>query len=136
MVDFTECQDINAWYDPQQGKVTMCYGLIEHFSNVVFKAEGTGPGGGQTPPGGGTTPAGDPAVAFLIGGYWTTSFPVDGGMIEANVKYFDDMSYRVEMGTPYGPATTIGRWSEATRSSKRWMSLKRSVPRSQSRLAR
>lgn len=34
-VTFRNCDIPNAWYDPGPGSVTMCYAVIEHFSNVV-----------------------------------------------------------------------------------------------------
>lgn len=37
---FRECDRANAWYEPSSGQVTMCYGLIENLTALIFKAEG------------------------------------------------------------------------------------------------
>lgn len=38
-IEFRECEEINAWYDPQIGKITMCYSLIDFASQVIFDHE-------------------------------------------------------------------------------------------------
>ncbi|MEM7746291.1 MAG: DUF4344 domain-containing metallopeptidase [Pseudomonadota bacterium] len=41
-VVFRDCEEINAWYDPSARRVTMCYGLVSYFSELIFRAEGKG----------------------------------------------------------------------------------------------
>ncbi len=57
-VTFKDCEVLNAWYDPRQGSITMCYELIEHFVTTIsdielgtvngYPAQGGG-GSGQQP---------------------------------------------------------------------------------------
>ncbi len=100
---FRDCEEVNAWYDPQEGKITMCYQLIDFFSKVVFKAEQ----GGQDP----QTPQTDPkrtpqtvpkqpeqptsedAMAYLLG-TWTATIPSGWGAMQASVTYASDGSYQ------------------------------------------
>ncbi|MEM6622210.1 MAG: DUF4344 domain-containing metallopeptidase [Pseudomonadota bacterium] len=39
-VTFRECEQINAWYDPNNQEVVMCYGLVDYFGRVIMRAEG------------------------------------------------------------------------------------------------
>lgn len=41
-VIFRDCEEINAWYDPSASEVTMCYGLVGFFSDLILQAEGKG----------------------------------------------------------------------------------------------
>lgn len=69
-VTFRDCGELNAWYDPREGTITMCYDLVEYIVVMISDIEmGTvnGEAAGGTPPvqpGGGDTggaplPAGD-----------------------------------------------------------------------------
>lgn len=36
-ITFRDCDQINAWYDPRDASVTMCYSLIEVYGNVLMQ---------------------------------------------------------------------------------------------------
>ncbi|MDH7793076.1 DUF4344 domain-containing metallopeptidase [Ochrobactrum sp. AN78] len=50
-VTFRDCGQLNAWYDPKEGSITMCYDLFEHLAVMISDVEtGSAQGGsaGQT----------------------------------------------------------------------------------------
>lgn len=111
-VEFRDCEEINAWYDPQAGKVTMCYSIVDHFSKIVFAAE---TGGGTTEPRKGPEPrekeptAAD-AMAFFVG-TWQTVIASPDGSFTAQVTYAQDRTYRLILQLPMGPTEVVGTWS-------------------------
>ncbi len=140
-VEFRDCEEINAWYDPQAGKVTMCYSIVEHFSKIVFAAE-TGdsteprrepePRRGPEPP-----PRREPqpepkrqpeprqqeptaadAKAFFTG-TWETTFVSAEGSFSAQVTYSQDGNYRLILQLPLGPTEVVGTWSAQPVGNKR-----------------
>lgn len=116
-VEFRDCERINAWYDPGEGKITMCYSAIEYFSNVVFNGEAGQPGAGQPTgqPGGQPTgqpanqPTGQDATTYLVGS-WQATIPIDGGQIFATAIYDQQGQFRLDMNAPFGASQTIGTW--------------------------
>jgi len=127
-IEFRNCDQVNAWYDPQAGKVTMCYSIVEHFSKVVFEAESSG--GTDTKPD--RQPRPDPrpqpaprrdpqpprqqeptvadAMAFFVG-TWQATMPTGQGSFTAQVTYAPDRTYRVVLNYPQGPTEVYGTWS-------------------------
>lgn len=39
-IDFRDCREVNAWYNPEKGKVTVCYSAIEWFATITAQGEG------------------------------------------------------------------------------------------------
>ena len=110
-VEFRDCQEVNAWYDPQAAKVTMCYSLVKMTSEIVCQSEGQGvnTGGGQTP--GGQTGGGqlDQGGQFLVG-LWGTTIQGQGGQEQALAQLSPDGTYQLRRqggGLVYGEE---GRW--------------------------
>lgn len=49
-VTYRDCGELNAWYDPREGTITMCYDLIEHLALMISDIEmGTGSDTGSAP---------------------------------------------------------------------------------------
>lgn len=46
-VTYRDCGELNAWYDPGQGSITMCYDLIEHLAVMIASIETEASQGGQ-----------------------------------------------------------------------------------------
>lgn len=44
-VVFTDCGQLNAFYDPEQGRITMCYELLEHLAVMISDIETNTVGG-------------------------------------------------------------------------------------------
>lgn len=57
-VVYRDCGQLNAWYSPDEGSITMCYDLIQHLAVMVSNIEEGGPAAGS---GGGAVPAPAPA---------------------------------------------------------------------------
>lgn len=56
-VIYRDCGQLNAWYSPDEGTITMCYDLIQHLAEMVSSIE-EGPKAGPAPaPAGGAAPA-------------------------------------------------------------------------------
>ncbi len=113
---FRDCQEVNAWYDPQKGEITMCYQLIDFFSKIVFEAEQ----GGQ-----GSTPSGSPqqepnqdpqqptaeaAMAYLVGS-WSATIPSGWGALQASVTYAPDGTYQSVVTSPLSTIQIWGTWT-------------------------
>ena len=112
-VEFRDCQEINAWYDPQAGKVTMCYSLVKHTSELVFNIEGKG-GLGQGGGGGGTQPdpggnQSDEASKFLVG-LWGTQIQGQGGAEQALAQIDPNGSYTLQRSGGGAVYTEQGSW--------------------------
>lgn len=58
-VEFRDCGEVNAYYDPDSGRITMCYEMIEHGTELVHRAEGIA-----------VAPQGQTAMSFLQGAWW------------------------------------------------------------------
>ncbi|RVT83254.1 hypothetical protein DXV76_13470 [Rhodobacteraceae bacterium CCMM004] len=41
-ITFRDCEEVNAWYDPQAGSVTMCYSVVREFSKFGLDTLGGG----------------------------------------------------------------------------------------------
>lgn len=55
-ITFKDCGQLNAWYSPSEGSVTMCYDLIEHLAVMISDIEMKTVGGNIAAPESGTTP--------------------------------------------------------------------------------
>ncbi|GAA6206880.1 hypothetical protein NBRC116601_01730 [Cognatishimia sp. WU-CL00825] len=102
-IEFRDCQEINAWYDPRAGKVTMCYSIVEFASKTILEAE---TGQGQPGPNQG---GGSDAVSFMTG-VWQASFPSQYGMIHMKVAYDNNGQYESYAETSVGPVQVVGTW--------------------------
>lgn len=114
-IEFRDCDEVNAWYDPQAGSVTMCYSAIEFFSKIVFDAEGAGGGTGGGGTGGGGGGSGGvtdaDAMQFLVGN-WTAQVPGnDGRPMNVSLSFTADMRYQFVIPSPQGQITVIGTWT-------------------------
>lgn len=78
-VTYRDCGELNAWYDPSEGSITMCYDLIENLALMISDIE-MGPGDGATA----TQPSGVPAGTTNVASADTgTTFTGSGGIDEA-----------------------------------------------------
>jgi hypothetical protein len=126
-IEFRDCQEINAWYDPQAGKVTFCYSIVEFFSKTVFEAEGAAGTPSQQPPDTRRTPldgrvpdprqppaqkqpTAEDAMAFFVG-VWQATMQGPDGSITGQVTYAKDRSYHLMLQSPYGTTEIVGSWS-------------------------
>ncbi len=103
-VDFGDCEIPNAWYDPSEGRVTMCYQATEHFSKLVVQMEGgqgQGQGQGQT----GT----NEAAAFMVG-VWQTKVPSTGGAAVMLVEYAQNGQFQYHAESMQGSMDIVGTW--------------------------
>lgn len=110
---FRDCEEINAWYDPETATVTMCYGIIEYASTLIIETEVAIAQGADTAPAAAPPPvAGEAnnATRFLIG-TWTTAAQNDQGQVIAQITYYDNGEYHSETTTEHWYMQTIGKWS-------------------------
>ena len=49
-VTYKDCGELNAWYDPREGSITMCYDLIEHLAVMISDIEMGGDQGAASAP--------------------------------------------------------------------------------------
>lgn len=63
-VTFRDCGQLNAWYDPKEGSITMCYDLFEHLAVMISDVE---TGSSQSGSAGQTTNASAPDTAAAAG---------------------------------------------------------------------
>lgn len=63
-VTFRDCGQLNAWYDPKEGSITMCYDLFEHLAVMISDVE---TGNSQSGSAGQTTNASAPDTAAGAG---------------------------------------------------------------------
>ena len=63
-VTFRDCGQLNAWYDPKEGSITMCYDLFEHLAVMISDVE---TGNSQSGSAGQTTNASAPDTAAAAG---------------------------------------------------------------------
>ncbi|GEM_PF-4690377 len=40
IIDFGDCEEVNAWYNPEKGRMVICYSAIEWFASVTARGEG------------------------------------------------------------------------------------------------
>ena len=101
-IEFRDCDSTNAWYDPGEGKVTVCYSIIEMATNLVLRAEDIAPT---------LTTRMMPirryakGVAYL-GGTWVAHLPTDQGLVTATARYAADHTFKLEAGD----VLVVGRW--------------------------
>ena len=114
-VEFRDCEEINAWYDPQQAKVTMCYSLVEFFSNVVFQAEGGGAGPqGPTQPTGPQGPTGqqlDQIAQFFVGTWQAQMYDQQGQQVNMAAQYAANFTYASAAQSASGSYQEQGQWA-------------------------
>ena len=111
-ITFRDCRDVNAWYDPEAGSVTMCYQVIEFFSKIVFRAEGADAGDPATPgePETPRQPDAQDAMAFFVGS-WRAVVPTAQGSVTFTVSYDRNGRYRLTSSSPMGRIEEQGEWS-------------------------
>lgn len=121
-VTFRDCDDINAWYDPQNSSITMCYSLVQATTQLVLGAEAQGANTPVAQPGGGTAPqqpgpppvptggqSGDPAA--LLVGDWQATIPVQGVNYASMVRYAPNGRYESVTESPFGVLRVSGSWT-------------------------
>lgn len=92
-VTFKDCGQLNAWYSPREGTVTMCYDLIEHLAVMISDIEMKTVGGHVSAPESGTTP-----VSTTGGGSGSTGADTSSAPTSASVaKRFDELE---DLGVP------------------------------------
>ena len=81
-IKFRDCDSTNAWYDPGEGKVTVCYSFIEEVTNLFLRAEGTAPimATGMMP-----TDCRPKGVAYLVGTR-VANLPTEQGLLAATAR--------------------------------------------------
>ncbi len=119
-VTFADCPQYNAWYDPGDGSITLCYRLFDLTAATVLDGlgiTGTSAPAPQPAPEARTAPqpapGGDrtPAMRFLTG-TWTATYTAGNGQAyQAVVIYEPDGRYGLRYEGPYGPVMVAGRWS-------------------------
>ncbi len=114
-VVFRDCEDVNAWYSPDDASITMCYQMTEFASQIIFEGDKTladapAPAPAGTPaPDAGNRPLTD-AEKFLVG-IWTASMPVNGGTAQFAIAYADDLSYLSQEQYPNVTIKSAGVWA-------------------------
>lgn len=102
LIEFRDCRENNAWYDPDSGIITMCYQLIEQASQTVLQGQGLA-----------THKPGVPAMAFVKGDWWAR-MNTKSGLLDITITYKPDQTYRNEqIWTQSGNLATrvTGFWS-------------------------
>ena len=101
-VEFRDCDLMNAWYDPREGKVTICYSIIEYATNLVLEEEGISPTLTSRMSAVDRYPKG---VAYLVG-TWVAHLPTERGLVTATTSYAADHTFRLETAG----LEIVGRW--------------------------
>lgn len=102
LVEFRDCGEINASYDPFQGRIEMCYEMIKHGTELVLRAEGID-----------VAPARDPAMSFLQGTWWAR-IDTEYGPLDVTITYHPNGAFQIdEIWAQSGdPAARVGgTWS-------------------------
>ncbi len=117
-VTFADCPEYNAWYDPRDGSITLCYALFDLTASTVLDGLGVTDGGAPpevaTPaPPPAPAPEGDlpPAMRFMVGTWTATYTASDGRDYEALVIYQTDGRYGLRYDGPLGVVSVAGYWS-------------------------
>lgn len=112
-VEFRDCQELNAWYDPQAGAITMCYSLIQYTTQLVLQSEQNSGGGGVSPGPNQVPPPAQPQTgqAQYLVGTWQAEFQANGQTYQARVAYTADGNFQSVSDTPYGQSQVTGRWT-------------------------
>lgn len=84
LVEFRDCGEINAFYHPDSGTITMCYELVHSASQTVIQAEGIA---ALTP--------GERAMDFIQGVWWAR-VNNGSGILDITVTYSPDQTYHIE----------------------------------------
>ena len=103
LVEFRDCGVLNAFYHPDTGRITMCYELIEHDTDLVLQAEGIAAA---------PMPGGD-AMSFLHGTWWAR-IATRYGPLDVTVAYHPNRTYQSdEVWAQSGDlaARVMGAWS-------------------------
>ncbi|HQY43973.1 MAG TPA: DUF4344 domain-containing metallopeptidase [Paracoccaceae bacterium] len=74
-VVYRDCDELNAWYSPQDASITMCYNLIENLVTMIHDIEVGGPAQTQEP----AEPSGGGNNPFSTGGGQTQPQPQQQG---------------------------------------------------------
>ena len=102
LVEFRDCQQINAWYDLKSGTITMCYELVHDASQIVMQNQGLS-----------TFTPGEQAMDFIQGAWWAR-VNTGSGILDITITYNPDQTYlSEEIWTQSGNlrARVTGVWS-------------------------
>ena len=83
-VEFRDCGRINAFYRPQTGRITMCYEMIKHGTELVLRAEGID-----------VAPTRDPAMGFLQGAWWAR-IGTEYGPLDVTITYHPNGAFQID----------------------------------------
>ncbi|AGT08572.1 DUF4344 domain-containing metallopeptidase [Paracoccus aminophilus] len=99
-ITYRDCGQLNAWYAPREGEITMCYDIIEHFAVMISDIEMGTHQGYETPAGSGS-PApktSDGAGASPAGGATKAASGESGGDLR-----LDALDELADSGVPQTP---------------------------------
>lgn len=82
LVEFKDC-GINASYDPNTGRITMCYEMIKHGTELVLRHEGID-----------VAPR-DPAMSFLQGAWWAR-IGTEYGPLDVTITYHPNGAFQID----------------------------------------
>ena len=85
LVEFRDCGELNAWYDPAAGRVTMCYDLIRYASQIVLQAEGIA-----------AVPSQRGSIMSFVQGTWSARVLVASHPLDVAITYRPDQTYLIE----------------------------------------
>ena len=117
------CDQVNAWWSPQDKTITLCHDLFQHEVDMFAKAlvaatrKAQGAGGDTPAPAGGGAPAPPtprPAGAspISLAGVWSCQVLVNGMNGQEEMRLNPDASFRVHVVTANGQVMDAwGRWS-------------------------
>ena len=83
LVEFRDCGEINAYYDPDSGRITMCYEMIKHGTELVLRHEGID-----------VAPR-DPAMSFLQGAWWAR-IGTEYGPLDVTITYHPNGAFQID----------------------------------------
>ncbi len=114
-VTFTNCADLNAWYDPETHSITLCYALFDYTTSTVL--QGLGQGGGAASPASpapappAQAPQGFNDAETFVTGLWEGQMIIGNQSYPALLFYDTDRSYGFKFDSPYGEIIVAGTWS-------------------------
>lgn len=86
LVEFKDCGELNAWYSPADGAVTMCYEFMRYATLVVLQADGISTAA--------VTQRG--AAMGYVQGTWSARVVVASHPLDVTITYNRDQTYRIE----------------------------------------
>ncbi len=116
-ITFRDCDELNAWYDPNEHTITMCYNFMETTGNIVarevLKSGNPLIDTGNNPAPDHERPApepGDDAAGRLVGS-WHSVQQLQFGKTEIFVTYRPDGTYESRLAMPDLTLTINGNWT-------------------------